>query len=65
MRKFQQNVNRELRRATPDRLRQADDDDNGDGRVDFSDYSVDEEEEELEEEEGHYSQMVFDVFLKL
>ena len=58
MRKFQQNVNRELRRATPDRLRYADDDDNGDNRV--GDNTVD--EEEVEE---HYSQMVFGVFLKL
>ena len=44
MRKFQQNVNRELRRATPDRLRYADDDDNGDDRV--GNKTVDEEEEE-------------------
>ena len=44
MRKFQQNVNRELRRATPDRLRYADDDDNGDNRV--GDNTADEEEVE-------------------
>ena len=46
MRKFQQNVNRELRRATPDRLRQADDDDNGDDRV--GDNTVDDDDEEEE-----------------
>ena len=49
MRKFQQNVNRELRRATPDRLRYADDDDNGDNRV--GDNTADEEEVEQGEEE--------------
>ena len=58
MRKFQQNVNRELRRATPDRLRYADDDYTGDNRV--GDSTADEEEEE-----EHYSQIVFGVFLKL
>ena len=41
MRKFQQNVNRELRRATPDRLRYADDDYTGDNRV--GDSTADEE----------------------
>ena len=56
MRKFQQNVNRELRRATPDRLRQADDDDNGENRV--VDNTADDEEEE-----GHYSQIVLGVNL--